>query len=309
MMDKSILIAIDGSAGSNMALVYATTLFKEHPAVHFHLLNCTNLSSSSILESQDTKNTLFPEDQKNHIRQEKANRYLNQAKEKILLLGVSKERLSFSTVSTQDIAQAIQHEAEVRMVDSILIARRGLGFVVEMLFGSVSASLFRKCSTIPLWIIDGEVRDKNILISVDGTPSSMMAVDHISHIFANRKDIHFFLFHCHRFMAPDVQCNLLPFYNNWDKKWVDTHLAGKGCLFDGPVQMLLEANIPQKMITVLPQATNIEESLSIISHARKNRCGTIVMGRRRAGMAKGIFGEVASRTVLQTQNMALWLIG
>ncbi len=110
-------------------------------------------------------------------------------------------------------------------------------------------------------------------------------------------------------MTPAIQCNLQSFYKDRDKAWVNAYLAGKGCLFDGPAQVLLDANIPKKMITILPETANIEESTSIISHARKNNCGTIVMGRRRAGMARGIFGEVANRTILRTQNMALWLIG
>ncbi len=309
LMNKNILIAIDGSACSYMALVYAADLFKNDQDVNFHLLNCTSHSSTSIIESLDTNNTLFPEDPESGTIKEKANTYLTQAVRKLELQGIDTDRISLSTAPSQNIAYTITREAEIRIVDSILISRRGLGFVGEMLFGSVSASLFQKCHSTPLWIIDGEIKDNNFLISVDGTPTSMLAVEHLSHIFANREDIHFFLFHCHRFLTPDVHCSLEPFYKNWDKTWVDRHLSGKGCLFNGPIQLLLEANIPQNMITVLPESTNVEESLSIISHARNNKCGTIVMGRRKAGMAKGIFGEVASRTILQTQNMALWLIG
>ncbi len=309
MINKSILIAIDGSAYSNLALAYATDFFKDHTDVNFHLLNCTNLSGHDLHDSLDANNTLFPTNSTNTDRQEKANRYLQQAKKKIQHLGIDDQRLSFSAIPTNNIALAIQQEAEHRMVDSILVARRGLGLIGEMLFGSVSASLFRKCHTTPLWIIDGEVTKKNILISVDGSPASMMAVDHIAHVFSGREDQHFFLFHCHRFLTPEVQCNLESFYKDWDREWVNSYLAGDGCLFDGPARVLLDAGIPKDKITILPEATNIEESRSIISHARRNNCGTIVMGRRRARMAKGIFGEVSSRTILQTQNMALWLIG
>ena len=70
-----------------------------------------------------------------------------------------------------------------------------------------------------------------------------------------------------------------------------------------------DAGIDKEMIHTLPEPPVIEESSSIISYARKHECGTIVMGRRKEGMAKGILGSVSSRTIMQTQDMALWIIG
>ncbi len=308
-MKKSILIAIDGSACSSFALQYATDIFKGDHEVNFQLVHCTSVSDQTIIEAQDAQNTLLPANNKNEIHAKRGNQYIQKVISKANSLGIDETRFTYSILPTHNVAQAIQLEAQSKVVDAIIVARRGLGYVGEMLFGSVSASLFQKCHNIPLWIIDGEIHHKNILISVDGSPASMLAVDHVAHVFASRTDTHFFLFHCHRFLAPDIKCELEPFYKDWDKEWVNTHLAGQGCLFGGPAQVLLDAGISQEKIIILPQANNIEESMSIISHARKNKCGSIVMGRRRAGLAKGIFGDVATRTILQTQNMALWLIG
>jgi len=83
----------------------------------------------------------------------------------------------------------------------------------------------------------------------------------------------------------------------------------KNCLFTGPIQLLLDAGIDKEMIHTLPEPTALEESSSIIGNARKHKCGTIVIGRRREGMAKGIFGRSRAGPVMQTQNMALWIIG
>jgi hypothetical protein len=71
---------------------------------------------------------------------------------------------------------------------------------------------------------------------------------------------------------------------------------------------LHEAGIPKDQIIILPEATHINESSSIISKARRHQCGTIVMGRR-AGIARGLWGEVATRTIKHTQDMALWIVG
>jgi nucleotide-binding universal stress UspA family protein len=91
------------------------------------------------------------------------------------------------------------------MVDSVLITRRGIGFVGEMLMGSVSADLFRKCHGIPLWIIDGEVTSKNILVAVDGSCHSLMAVDHLAHILSGIADVRIFLYHSLRLFQTKVE--------------------------------------------------------------------------------------------------------
>jgi hypothetical protein len=136
-----------------------------------------------------------------------------------------------------------------------------------------------------------------------------MAVDHLAHIFNGRTDIHFYLFHARSFLSPAPTCKPENFYDRWGRDWCDTHLSGKGCMFTGPTELLTDAGIPKECIVTLPEPTAIEESMAIISSARKNGCGTIVIGRRPEKEAKGIFGGVSKRMILQTENLALWVVG
>jgi nucleotide-binding universal stress UspA family protein len=53
----------------------------------------------------------------------------------------------------------------------------------------------------------------------------------------------------------------------------------------------------------------MEESTAIINCAKKNDCGTIVIGRRPESESKGFLGGVTRRTIKQTENMALWIVG
>ena len=62
-------------------------------------------------------------------------------------------------------------------------------------------------------------------------------------------------------------------------------------------------------IEILPEKNDLEEARGIIKHARRQNCGTIVMGRRSAGMAKGLLGGVSDRTIKHVENLALWVIG
>jgi nucleotide-binding universal stress UspA family protein len=307
-MNKQILIATDGSTFSNQALAYAAQLFADRQEVAFHLLNCTSPPLSPLPEPEDSRNSLFPSSSDNILRRSAANRCLEQAKGRLSRYGIADHRITTSVISASNVALAIQYEAEHKIVDCILVARRGIGFVGEMLLGSVSRDLFRRCHQTPLWIIDGETQSKDILVYVDGSCHSLMAVDHLAHILSGRKDIRIFLYHCQNlFHGKGVKRG--PLHPKWNEDWCNTYLTGKDAIYDAPCQLLREAEIPDHQITILPEKSNIDESGSIISQARKNLCGTIVMGRLRTGMARGIWGEIASRTIKNTQNMALWIVG
>ena len=307
-MNKKILIATDGSTYSNQALVYAAKMFGDRQEIGFHLLNCTALNHGALPEPADNQHSLFPASAENDGRRSSADTCLNQAKERLCRSGITADRVTTSVVAAGNIARAIQGEAERLLVDCIVIARRGIGFVGEMLLGSVSADLFRKCHQIPLWIIDGEVTSKNILISVDGSCHSLMAVDHLAHILSGREDIKIFLYHFKKFFQSKARLRE-QLHPKWDENWCKTYLTGENSIYDAPLQLLREADIPEDQVTILPESKHINESSSMISQARRHHCGTIVMGRPRAGMTRSIWGEVASRTIKNTQNMTLWIVG
>lgn len=309
-MEKKILLAVDGSSSSNQALEYVAALFSGHDEVRIHVLHCTSLGSAVVPEAEDPANSLLPTSHLFDKHQATGLRHLQKAEDRLAALGIAPGRITSSTISSASgVAASLKAYGEKQLVDSIVIARRGLGLVGEMLLGSVSAELFRKCRNVPLWIIDGKVESKRFFVPVDGSPNSLMAVDHLAHIFAGRSDIAFYFFHARGMLSSRIQCIPEDYYGKWGKEWCDTHLEGKNCLFNGPIQLLIDNGVDKEMIHTLPEPPVIEESSSIISYARKHECGTIVMGRRKEGMAKGILGSVSSRTIMQTQDMALWIIG
>jgi nucleotide-binding universal stress UspA family protein len=308
-MEKTILIAVDGSIYSSQSLEYTSHLFASNPDVHFHLMTCISGSMSMIPEAIDSHNSLLPEAPDMGGKRQTAHHYLQQATSKLIRMGIAAERIHSSTEpSGQDIAAAIQRKAEHLQTDSILVGRRGLNALSEMLMGSVSATLLKKCHQIPLWIIDGEVQNLKFLAPVDGSLPSLLAIDHLAHIMEGRQDITIFLFHCHRFLEKKVAVILEPFYPVWGREWCETHLTGDN-IFQGPVQILLEAGIPQSHIVILPEASDLEAARSIIRQAHKHQCGTIVIGRRGDGTTKGILGGVSDRTVKNAQDIALWVVG
>ncbi|MBU1234216.1 MAG: universal stress protein [Proteobacteria bacterium] len=309
-MQKEILVAVDGSVYSDEALSYLAGLFSKQPDINFHLCSWVTAAASIMPSSADPKDSLLPETSGRDKKGETGKRYLTKAREKLIRYGIDSDRIQTSVeVSGYNIAATIQQKAENDLSDAILVGRRGLNGISEMLMGSVSANLFRKCHSTPLWIIDGEVHSKNFLVPLDGSLHSLMAIDHLAHILSDREDIRIFLFHCSALFGKKVECRPEDFYHKWEKEWCDAHLSGTGCLFEGPLTLLKEAGIPARQIHILPEAADLEEAHGIIREAKREDCGTIVMGRRGSGMAKGLFGGVSARTIKRAQNIALWIIG
>ena len=307
-MDKQIILAVDESAVSLMAVDYLASFFKDNGDVHVRLVHCVSQTAEISPEPEDSRNTLLPDKPMGKSRQ-RAERCLARAVAKLKNHGIEESRITTTVSFSSDIANSILSLAEKELVDAIAVARRGVGLVGEMLLGSVSAALFDKSCSIPLWVIDGSVDSTRILVPVDGTVPSIMAVDHLAHIFSNRRDVQFFLFPARGFLSSPPVCRPPDFYDKWGRDWCDTHLSGEGCLFTGPAELLTEAGIPKECIVSLPVPTAIEESTAIINSAKKNKCGTIVIGRRPVTHAKGFLGGVSRRTIKQTENMALWIIG
>lgn len=307
-MNKQILIAIDDSPTSSLSLEYAASLFGDRDDVHVRLCHCVTGQSGPIPPPEDERNSLLPQNPmgKSQIA---AGKCLNKGVEKLTSCGLAKARISTDTIRGANATNAILTYSEKHLFDAVLVSRRGVGLMGELLLGSVSSSLFDKSRKIPLWILDGAVSSTNILIPVDGTTHSLMAIDHLAHIFKDRSDIQFFLFHTRSFLSSPPVCKPRDFYDKWGKEWCDTHLAGDGCLYTGPSSLLTDAGIPQRCITSLPVPTTMEESTAIINCAKKNNCGTIVIGRRPESESKGFLGGVTRRTIKQTENMALWIVG
>ena len=309
-MKKKILIAIDGSIYSSQSLEYIALLFAGTPAIHFHLMICISSSESILPVPTDNRNSLFPEAPGTERKRQTAQSCLQKATDKLVRLGIAFERITSSVeISGQDIAITIQRQAEHLLMDSILVGRRGLNYVSEMLIGSVSATLLKNCHEIPLWIIDGEVLNRNLLAPVDGSLPSLLAIDHLAHIMEERKDITIFLFYCQHFLRKKNEANPEFCYPLWGKEWCDTYLTGDTHIFDGPTQLLIEAGIPESNIITLSEVPDLDAAHGIIRQAHKHHCGTIVIGRRGDGTTKGILGGVSDRTLKYSQDIALWVIG
>ncbi|MCK4839536.1 MAG: universal stress protein [Desulfobulbaceae bacterium] len=310
-MEKKILVAVDGSTYSNNAVHYLGSLFSQQPEVKVHLLSLISCSSlppgKEWMDELELMNCLGPEAQK---KLRSAKTYMKSATAKFERLGLSPERITTEVrLAKQAIGIDIVNEARQGLFDALVIGRRGLTKLEELVMGSISEVILKKCHDLPIWIIDGKVDSSKFLVPIDGSFCSMMAVDHLAHILQDSKDCKITLFHSSAMLSSAGSITPPDFYEQWGRQWCEEHMSRPDSLFHAPKQLLVDNGIPADNISWLHTSKGIEASRQILRQALIDDYGTIVIGRRGKDIKKGIFRGVSDRVVLMGEQVAIWIVG
>jgi nucleotide-binding universal stress UspA family protein len=311
-MQKKILIAVDGSPYSTNCLRYLGQLFHDLPDIHFHLLSVVPTSSTGSaakdwLTEAELLNTVSSATRNLLVAQKK---YMQQATDTLKRLGIAEEQVHTSVkLSQRSVPHDIIHEARQGKYDALLIGRRGIGKLEEMIMGSVSATILDKCHDVPLWIIDGQVNSCKFLVPVDGTSHSLKAIDHLAFILADNPCAEVTLFYSKALLGSHPVIEPKDFHTLWGEAWCEEHLRRPDSLFHAPKQLLIDGGFPPERIFWLETFMGIDPSRQILRQALIDDFGTIVMGRRGEEVSKGIFRGVSDRVLLMAEEVAIWIIG
>ncbi len=307
-MDKSVLVAIDGSVYSSNSLDYLAKLFNSDRNLNIHLLSVATAGSAGKdwMFDVDPHRTQSPASEKQaHL----ANRHLKEAEERLIRHGFAKERITTHVKTASGVGAAIRDEAQRGKYDSVLIGRRGLGAMGNMFLGSTSAELVEKCHKTPLWIVDGAVTSNRYLLAVHSHPASLMAADHLAFILKDHQDIQICLYHSNSVFGKQQPAKAEAFHEQWGKAWCDQYLDIDNFLFFAHAQLLVDSGIARHRITQLPTQMHLDVSADLLRQAKQHNCGTIVIGRRRRDGSKGLIKGVSDKTLNQAENIAVWLAG
>jgi len=308
-MKRKVLVAIDGSVYSLNSIDYLIRLFRDDPTMSIHLFAVVaeGGKGQNWMYEVDPLRERSPLSERRRITAEK---YLRDAKARLVRNGFSDERVTFAVeITSAQSTTAIHFEANKGVYDALVIGRRGMGKVGELFFGSVSSFLVDRCHDLPIWIVDGEVTSEHFLLAVHCKPESLLAADHLAFIAKSLPDSQIYLYHSKVVFGSDQEAVPEEFHAIWGKEWCDQYLDPENYLFFAHAQILKDNGISAKRIIQMPMERNLYVSRDLIRQARNNKIGTIVMGRRSKEAAKGLLGGVSDSTLSQAQNLALWLVG
>jgi nucleotide-binding universal stress UspA family protein len=307
-MEKTILVAVDGSVYSGNSLEYLTRLFGPDPSLSIHLISvaASGGGGKDWMYDVDPLRTQSAGADKRTLA---ARKHLKDAEDRLVRSGFSRERITSQVKVGSSISAAIRDEAEHGSYDSLVVGRRGLGAMGNMFFGSTSTELIERSHKIPLWIIDGTVTPERFLLAVQCHPASLMAADHLSYMLKNHPGAEICLYHSNSVFGAQQPAKAEDFHAQWGKDWCDQYLDLENFLFYAHAQLLTEGGIPRHRITQLPAQMHIDIGSDLLRQAKQHRCGTIVIGRRRRDLFRGQLKGVSDKTLKQAQNIAVWLAG
>lgn len=309
-MEKKILLAVDDSVHSRLAVRYAARMSAVVPGIDFTLLHVQpavprfmvdeakwDLKAQAALAKMAARNL------------ESTNRLLEAHQEDLVRAGVPERAIVTKNLPrSRGAAKDILDHAQEGLFDAALVGRRGMSSIEEMLMGSVSSDLIQNSRLIPVWLVDGEVGSGDILAAVDGSENSLRAVDHLCFMLSGNPAARFCLLH----ITPMLRdyC-AVDFSNTEEPELEEAAVQGdRRCMddfFGAALKKLREAGIAESQMEIKTATTAIGVGREILKAAKGRGCGTIVMGRR--GVNKSFFSGSVSHHVCQNlADAAVWLV-
>ena len=309
-MKKKILVALDGSYCSQNVIRYLSRLFGGHAEMAVHLV-CFVAGGSQPVNSQwlteDDKMEMLSAETKKKIQLTK--KHLREEAGFLTRHGFTENQVSFDLQFCRaNIATDLIHEMHKGTYDALVIGRRGLGKLQELVLGSVTTAILEKCFTVPIWIIDGDIDSRRFLVPVDGSWRTLKAIDHLGFMVGNVADVEISLFHSTAWLTPKKPLGIDKFCDIWGREWCDEHLSRSDAVFHGPEQLLRESGFDMSRVYRVEESMGPVAALDIMLELRNKKYGTIVMGRRGPDEPKGIFGGVSGRVLRTVNDVAVWLV-
>jgi len=182
-MDRHFLITVSEQKSALFGIRFLSDFFSDKSQIKATLFYSMP-RPPAVWENE--KNLEADSRQKMQTRQiaATAEAVLEAAKDEGVRLGFSPENifLKHQAMEFSKVTDIIQ-EGEKGQYDAVILGRRGLSMLEEAFEESVSKDIFNQTATFPIWFCRSIQPDrKNVLLYLDGSPSSFSMADHVGFI-------------------------------------------------------------------------------------------------------------------------------
>ncbi|HSO20158.1 MAG TPA: universal stress protein, partial [Desulfosarcina sp.] len=196
-MEKKILIAVDDSRHSESAIRYAADLYATAAPLKYVLFHVEPTISQYLLDEARTRPGARAElDRLMRRSHQTAQAMLEKHQALMASLGVAEADVQILSLPRKfGVAKDILEYGTALLYDAIVVGRRGVSGLMEAFIGSVSNNVVDNSQLLPVWLVDQKGPSSSVMVAVDGSESSLRAVDHLAFIFGNHPDIAVSFFH------------------------------------------------------------------------------------------------------------------
>lgn len=306
---RKIVIAVDGSVHSRHAVKYAAEKYHRLQQVSFTLIHIQPTVSQYLAdEAKKTSAGKTKLDQLNEQNRQTALSLLAEEKDILVSLGVKAGDIECVTSPRRhNVARDILDYAEKKNVCAVLVGRRGVSYVQELMLGSVTMELLTHSKLIPIWVVDNAMPSKHILIAVDGSPGSLRAVDHVSFVQSGSQTEKIILLH----ITPSLS-DFCPKGSNRQDEEMSNFLkkSDESCSRDfnsRAIDMLKMAGFNEKDIEFKTIDSRWFVGKAIIETSNKLGAVTLVVGKSDSADVTHI-GKIARYIINKSTNGSIWMV-
>jgi len=309
-LTKSIVIPLDGSKNSLRSLEYINLIYGPDHNLEVTLIHILPSLPPILTDNKSmdkkTRDKLKSVEKKN---KEMAEQILSEAKNILLTKGFNEEKIKTccqkrGVTVTQDIC----NWASVKQVDTILLTKRGKTEIKSFFMGEVSTRLVEYRRNNPVWILEGCIDSKNVLVCVDNSENALRAVDHVGFMLSGT-DCHITLFHTMRHLSRFVPMQVLEESEDLEQLWRNKAGREIAPYVKKARKILLKAGLNEEQITTKVTEGSRSAADDILKEAQDNDHGTIVMGRRGLSAVKEFFmGSVTTSVLNRAVSLAIWIV-
>ena len=309
-LTKMLVIPVDGSENALKSLDYLHLIYGNR-----HNLELTLKYVLPSLPPLLTDNRFMDREAATKVKTienksiRMAKKILAQAKNFLIDKGFDGERVQTVYKKKESgIAQDICQWVESKQADAVLIASRGRSRLEAFFMGEVSSKLLEYCRVCPVWIVQGQVKSKQVLIAIDSSENALRAVDHAGFMLSGT-DCPVMLFHTMRHLRRFVPQEVLDEAPELEQLWKTKAGQEIEPFMTKAEEMLVKAGVSESQISKKIVDGSRSAASDILEEARKSQYGTIVMGRRGiSGVQEFFMGSVSSKVLQNSTGMAVWIV-
>ena len=307
-LSKMIVVAVDGSENALKSLDYLGLIYGAKPSLEIVLLHVLP-SLPQILVADDNRQSkvrLLAVEKKSI---QMAERSPSEAKDLLRKKGFKDAQIrSLHRKKQMGIARDICTLAANKRADSVLISAKGRSKLETFFSGGVANKMLEYCHVCPVWLVEGTVKSKKMLIAMDGSANALRAADHAAFMLSGT-DCQVTLFHSKRHLRRFVPQEIIEAAPELVELWKNKAGEQIGPYMKKAKEMLLEAGIPEAQIKTKVVDGSRDAASDILKEAKSNDFGTIVLGRRgHSGVKEFFMGSVTSKVLQDCAGRAVWLV-
>ncbi len=305
---KMIVVGVDGSENSLKSLDYLSLVYGPKQNIELVLLHVLPTLPQILVANDDRQSKLrLLAVEKKSIQM--AERFFSEAMSVLHKKGFKEEQIkSFHRKKQIGIAREICNFAGNKQADAVLISTKGRSRLETFFSGGVANKMLEYCRVCPVWIVDGTVRSKKVLIAVDSSENALRAADHAGFMLSGT-DSQLTLFHSKRHLRRFVPQEIIEAAPDLEELWKNKAGEQIAPYMKKAKEMLLDASIPESQLKTKVVDGSRDAASDILKEARSNDYGTVVLGRRgHSGVKEFFMGSVTSKVLQDCAGMAVWLV-